>query len=46
LIIFPILKLILRGYMRSDMGLSSAAKKESLKWNRLLQDYEETRKDR
>ncbi|CAB3979772.1 Hypothetical predicted protein [Paramuricea clavata] len=35
-----------RGYMRSDMGLSSAAKKESLKWNRLLQDYEETRKDR
>lgn len=46
LIIFPILKFILRGYMRSDMGLSSAAKKESLKWNRLLQDYEETRKDR
>ncbi|XP_028403760.1 uncharacterized protein NKAPD1-like [Dendronephthya gigantea] len=36
----------IRGYMRSDSGLSSAKKKESLKWNRLLLEYEETRKDR
>ena len=35
-----------RGYMRSDIGLSSDAKKESLKWNRLLLEYEETRNDR
>lgn len=31
--------------MRSDVQLS-AAKKESLKWNRLLMEYEEARKDR
>ena len=32
--------------MRSDTELSSAAKKESQKWNRLLLEYEETQKDR
>jgi hypothetical protein len=32
--------------MRSDAALSPDAKKESLKWNRLLLEYEETRNDR
>ena len=33
-----------RGYMRSDQEFSSKA--ESLKWNKILLDYEETCKDR
>ncbi|XP_046849054.1 uncharacterized protein NKAPD1-like [Xenia sp. Carnegie-2017] len=36
-----------KGYMRSDVNkLSMSAKKESLKWNRLLVEYEETLNDR
>ena len=32
--------------MRSDEGVSSNINEESLKWNRLLMDYEENCKDR